>query len=180
MLLLTEQLVKQLPACLQGRTLLHGTHANYRWLVKIYWSTEYCRSSTIRLDHSLLKKCKCYGFTPSAVAWIESYLTNRTQKVFFNGRLSNARHIQCGIPQGSSLGPLFFSIFTNDLPLVCKKACVSMYADDSTLYMSAQTVDEITSALNKELQIVSNGSLITSLSWTYLKPRALFLEQNTH
>ena len=46
------------------------------------------------IDHSLLlKKLKCYGFTPSAIAWIESYLTNSTQKVFFNGSTSNARHI---------------------------------------------------------------------------------------
>ena len=48
------------------------------------------------IDHNLLlKKLKCYGFTPSAVAWIESYLTNRKQKVFFNGSLSNPRHLQC-------------------------------------------------------------------------------------
>ena len=123
------------------------------------------------IDHNLLlKKLKCYGFTPSAVAWIESYLTNRKQKVFFNGSLSNPRHLQCGIPQGSSLGPLLFSIFTNDLPLVCKKACMSMYADDSTLYMSAPTVKEITSALNKELQMVfkwvSDNKLVLNISKT--------------
>ena len=132
------------------------------------------------IDHNLLlKKLKCYGFTPSAVAWIESYLTNRKQKVFFNGSLSNPRHLQCGIPQGSSLGPLLFSIFTNDLPLVCKKACMSMYADDSTLYMSAPTVKEITSALNKELQMVfkwvSGNKLVFNISKT-----KSYLGQSTH
>lgn len=48
-----------------------------------------------------------------------------------------------------------FSIFTNDLPLDLNKACVSMYADDSTLYTSAATSSEITATLNRELQLVS-------------------------
>ena len=62
--------------------------------------------------------------------------------------------MQCGIPQGSSLGPLLISIFTNDLPLALTKACVSMYADDTKIYMYAPTVNEITATLNKELQAV--------------------------
>jgi hypothetical protein len=44
--------------------------------------------------------------------------------------------------------------FTNDLPLVLNKACVSIYADDSTLYVSATTTNEVTETLNKELQSV--------------------------
>jgi hypothetical protein len=87
------------------------------------------------LGHNLLlKKCRCYGFSTSAISWIQSYLSNRTQMVFFNGSFSNVAHVKCGVPQGSSLGPLSFSIFTNDLPLVLiNKACVSMYPDDSTV-----------------------------------------------
>jgi hypothetical protein len=52
----------------------------------------------------------------------------------------------------ASLGTLFFSIFTNDLPLALNKACVFMYADDSTLYASATS--EVAATLNKELQSV--------------------------
>jgi hypothetical protein len=49
--------------------------------------------------------------------WIKSYLSNRTQKLFFNGSLSNIIQVEAGIPQGSYLGPLLFSILTNDMLL---------------------------------------------------------------
>ena len=70
--------------------------------------------------------------------------------MFFNGSLSNIIQLESGIPQGSCLGPLLFSIFTNDMPQTLSKARVSMYADGSTLYTSATTA-----TLNKELQLVS-------------------------
>ena len=58
---------------------------------------------------------------------------------FFSGSISNVKHVKCGVPQGSSLGPLLVYIFINDLPLALNKACVSMYANDSTIYASTTT-----------------------------------------
>ena len=90
--------------------------------------------------------------THPAIMWVKSYLSNRTQRVFFNGPLSNIIQLESGIPQSNCLGPLLFSMFTND---TLSKARVSMHANDSTLYTSATTVTEITATLNKELQLVS-------------------------
>ena len=123
------------------------------------------------IDHSqLLEKHMCNGFTPPAIMWIKSYLSNRTQRVFFNGSLSNIIQLESGIPQDSCLGPLLFSIFTNDMPLTLSKARVSMYADDSTLYTSATTATEMTATLNKELQLVSEwvarNKLVINISKT--------------
>ena len=75
--------------------------------------------------------------------------------MFFNGSLSNIIEVQSGIPLCSCLGPVVFSIFTNDMPLALSEASVSMYADDSTLYMSATAATEMTATLNKDLQLVS-------------------------
>ena len=96
------------------------------------------------IDHSLLLEKRM---------WIKSYMPNRTQRVFFNGRLSNIIQSESGIPQGSCLGPLLFLIFTNNMPLTLSKTRVSMYADDSTLYRSATTATEMTATINLELQL---------------------------
>ena len=70
------------------------------------------------IDHELLiGKAKSYGFTSTAIALVEDYLTGWKQKFFFNGSFSDSKIIHCSVPQGSCLGLLLFSIFTNDLPL---------------------------------------------------------------
>ena len=108
------------------------------------------------IDHSLLlEKRMCYSFTSPAILWIKSCLSNITQRVFFNGSLSNKIQVESGIPQGSCLGPLLFSVFNNDMALALSKASVSLYGDDSTLCMSATTATEMTATLNKELQFIS-------------------------
>jgi hypothetical protein len=68
------------------------------------------------------------------------YLSNITHRVYFNGSFSNVKHVKCGVPQGSSLGSLLFSMFYENLPLALYKACVSIYAEDSIIYASATIV----------------------------------------
>ena len=66
------------------------------------------------IDHRLLlEKLETYGFAQSAVAWMECYLKHRSQRVFFNRDYSDSMTLECGISQGSCLGPLMYSNHTN-------------------------------------------------------------------
>ena len=66
----------------------------------------------------LLQKLKLYGFDRNAIQWIWSYLSYRSQSVYIEGSLSSLLPLEAGVPQGSILGPVFFTIFTNELPEV--------------------------------------------------------------
>ena len=107
------------------------------------------------IDHALLiGKLRCYRFADTALSWMESYLSGRKQRVFFNGSLSVSKDVLCGVPQGSCLGPLLFSTFTNDLPYVLEQTKVVKYADHPTMFCAASTCNELTEVLCKELQTV--------------------------
>lgn len=109
------------------------------------------------VDHNiLLHKMKLYQCCDTTLSWFQSYLCGRTQKVSIQGHLSESNDIICGVPQGSILGPLLFSIFINDLPLRMEHSSLSMYADDSTLNATGKLVSEIETKLNLDLDNVSS------------------------
>ena len=83
----------------------------------------------------LLFKVKYYGVTDTALDLMSSYLNNRKQYVVFNNTQSEYSEVYTGVPQGSILGPLFFSICINDLINASDKFKFLMYADEQ-LYIS--------------------------------------------
>ncbi len=103
------------------------------------------------LNHELLiAKLSAYGFSVSALRLIHSYLSERKQRVKINGSFSTWRETVIGVPQGSVLGPLLFNIYLNDLFMFVKDTQICNYADDTTIYASANNIESVIKTLESD------------------------------
>jgi len=71
----------------------------------------------------LLVKLNLYGIEGNVYKWIESFRTGRTQRVRVGRERSNCTEVLSGIPQGSILGPILFTIFINDISKDVQSFC---------------------------------------------------------
>ena len=99
----------------------------------------------------LIHKLKALGVSKVSLAWFQSYLISRFQRTVIGQATFCNRRISVGVPQGSILGPLLFSIYINDLPTCLKHTSVTLFADDTALYRST----ELQQILNEDLASVA-------------------------
>ena len=81
----------------------------------------------------LLNKLSSYGIQGNILKWIRAFLSYRTQRVRVGTVISPPEHVTSGIPQGSILGPILFTIFINDLPDTIESTC-KIFADDTKIF----------------------------------------------
>ena len=133
------------------------------------------------VDHSLLiQKLELYGLDRNMLEWVKSYLSGRTQCVSIDGSVSRLLDVKHGVPQGSILGPLLYTLFTNEFPEVIHGDCteiggeevnetwpkynmsctacgnVGCYADDTTFSCTGGDLIELSDKLSNKFSTVSN------------------------
>ena len=139
------------------------THALLMFINKVAQSIDDCSHTIgIFLDFSkafdtighevLLFKLSHYGIRGKALEWFRSYLSDRKQFVFLDGHTSELRNINCGVPQGSLLGPLLFIIYINDFYRSSDIASFILFADDTNLFFSHSNPNTLVEIVNSELE----------------------------
>ena len=93
------------------------------------------------IDHNILldRLNVYYGFRELALGWFKLYLSGRTHSVKVGSTLLHPAVLQCGVPQGSILGPILFSLYTNPISsIIHSHSSINyhFYVDDTQLYIT--------------------------------------------
>ena len=125
------------------------------------------------IDHTKLLETleKSFGITGGALHWVTSYLTGRTQTVQIGESLSEPQNLKFGVPQGSVLGPILFTIYTTPLGKLVRSHGLSfhLYADDTQLYLSIKPSDGTSVADAKERIEACISDIRTWMKSNFLK-----------
>lgn len=131
-----------------------------------------CETHTIYTDFSkafdkvshtlLLSKLSGYGVAGTLLSWLESYLSGRVQRVKIDTYLSDEFDVTSGVPQGSHLGPLLFSLFVNDLGNLLSSNFL-MFADDLKIFREVSSTHDIL-LLQNDLNIVYDWCKLNDMS----------------
>jgi hypothetical protein len=131
------------------------------------------------VDHSILlhRLKNWFGISGPALNWFSTYLSPRTQSVYLNGNYSSSALLTCGVPQGSVLGPLLFTLYTTPLGTLLNNHSLGyhFYADDTQIYISFDSLScdssvQLLSAVFDEVQswMASNKLLLNPSKTEFL------------
>ena len=124
------------------------------------------------VSHKIVcEKLKSINLNPYIINWIISFLGNRKQRVVVDGNITDFVDINRGVPQGTVLGPLLFSLMVNDIKLVDSNNGISKYADDITISVPVRRNSDTVLAEVKNLEnweAKNRMSLNLSKTWEML------------
>ena len=130
------------------------------------------------VDHNILiwKLEYYFGIRGPALNLMKSYLSNRYQYVKIDDCMSSLQKVTCGIPQGSSLGPLLFLMYVNDLPK-SSEFSTTLFADDTYLTLSDKNLTDLKNRANDQLKDIDIWLRSNKLSLNYSKTKYILINE---
>ena len=117
------------------------------------------------------------GLQGTVLNWFKSYLSNRSQRISISGTLSKCFNLDCGVPQGSCLGPLLFIIYSSQLFDVIEKHLPSVhcFADDTQLYLCFKPDSQV----SQDVAMRAMESCIADIRSWMISDRLLLNDEKT-
>ena len=126
------------------------------------------------VDHNILtSKLRSYGVKSGTVKWLTSYLCGRLRVTRMGSETSTPKLVTCGVPQGSILGPLLFTIYVNGLPRAITNSQINLYVDDTALTVISKDKTELEKNLNKTLSPIAIWFKSNKLSLNVKKSKVM-------
>jgi len=119
----------------------------------------------------LFQKLASYGFGGKLLSWLKGFLSHRYQRVVLNGSSSSWCPVTSGVPQGSVLGPLLFTLYINDIANIIHTN-LSFFADDSKVYTVIRSLED-SYQLQVDLDNIQNWCQIWLLKLNLLKCKVM-------
>lgn len=131
----------------------------------------------------LLQKLESAGISGNCLRLLKDYLSNRTQTCTVNNITLSSKPMYYGVPQGSTLGPLLFIIFINDLATQISNVKLSLYADDTAFYLGGTDKSHIINELNIAANAFDKWCSYNRLTLNYDKTKSMLFtpsQNNKH
>ena len=126
----------------------------------------------------LLKKLEHVGIRGVAHRLFENYLSDRKQFVKLGNTCSNLEIVKCGVPQGSTLGPLLFLLYVNDMHKAIATGNVRLFADDTCILYSGKNINSLAKIVDKELSVLSGWFKVNVLSINVKKSNYMIIQNS--
>jgi hypothetical protein len=140
----------------------------------------YLSSAFDTVPHNiLLHKLSNFGLSSSYVDWFHSCLDNRHSSLRISGRLSFSFLVKSGVPQGSTLGPILFNIFINNICNTILNSRYLLFSDDLTIYRTITNVDDC-KVLQHDINSVHNWCLVNGMKINISKTTIIYFTRKTN